>query len=288
MESGLLKIGDCLLDLGRHRVVRNGQLAHLEPRDFEVLVQLVDNAPNLVTSRALLRVAWRSKVVGDNVLHQSVGRLRRLLGDDAKNPTYIQTLPRLGYQVIAPVTRVAAATKPHLELSPLAVLPFRDYSASQNSPYLIDGLSFELSHQLMQIGTQVISLDRGARAHRIGMGDVEVGARLGAKTVLHGSLMVADGRVRVAAMLSNVDFERHIWTAKYDHRLDQIFDLHTVVSEEIVQNIVEYFMPDECTLRFDPLPPKSADAVHVKATGSATLNLPSRDSELGSVASGAD
>ena len=279
MDSGLLKIGDCLLDLGRRRIVRDGDWAPLEPRDFEVLLQLVENAPNLVKSRALLRVAWRSKVVGDNVLHQSVARLRRLLGDDAKNPHYIQTLPRLGYQFVAPVRRLPAATKPHLELSPLAVLPFRDYSASQNNPYLIDGLSFELSHQLMQIGTQVISLDRGARAQRIGMGDVEVGARLGAKTVLHGSLMVADGRVRIAAMLSDVDFERHIWTAKYDHRLDQIFDLHTIVAEEVMQNIVRHFSPDECTRRFGPMPPRSAEAVNV-----SEKEVPS-DKVLGSIAS---
>ena len=94
MQTRLQKIGECHLDLGRHGVVRDGELCHLEPRDFSVLKHLVDSAPNLVPTRALLRRGWRNKVVGDNVLHQSIGRLRRILGDNAKKPIYIQTLAK--------------------------------------------------------------------------------------------------------------------------------------------------------------------------------------------------
>ncbi len=239
MEARLMKIGECQLDVGRHGVVRDGELHRLEPRDYAVLRHLVDSAPNLVTTRALMRRAWRSKVVGDNALHQSIGRLRRVLGDNARNPIYIQTLPKLGYQFIAPVTPLKDSSDYSEEISPIAVLPFRDYSDGGNDAYVIDGLSFEICHHLMQSGAQVVSLDRAARVQRSGFTDLEVGGRVGARTVLSGSLMVADGRVRITTMLCDVETERQLWSSKFDMQETQIFELHTQLADAIVTGLYD-------------------------------------------------
>ena len=237
----MLKIGECLLDIGRHGIVTDGELTRLEPRDFVVLMELVEKSPNLVSTRALLSRAWHSKAVGDNVLHQSVARLRRALGDNAKKPIYIQTLPKLGYQFIAPVTRLSSDADPGAELSPVAILPFHDYSNEKNASYLVDGLSFELSHQFMQADAQVISLDRAARMQRRGFTDVAVGGRVGAKVVLHGSVMVAEGRIRVVAMLSSVARDQHLWSERYDYQVEHLFDLHITIAEAIVSDIFARF-----------------------------------------------
>ena len=79
MQRRLQDIGGCQLDYGRLGVVREGHFYRLEPRDFAVLRQLVENAPNVVSAKALIRAGWAGKVVGDNVLHQSIGRLRKVL-----------------------------------------------------------------------------------------------------------------------------------------------------------------------------------------------------------------
>ncbi len=239
MQARLLKIGECQLDVGRHGVLRDGELHRLEPRDYTVLMHLIDSAPNLVSTRALMRRAWRSKVVGDNALHQSIGRLRRVLGDDARQPLYIQTLPKLGYQFIAPVIPLKDTGDYSAEISPIAVLPFRDYSAEDNDAYLIDGLSFEICHQLMQSGAQVVSLDRAARVQRSGFTDLEVGGRVGARTVLSGSLMVAEGRVRITSMLCDVESERQLWSDKFDLEEQQIFELHTQLAGAIVEGLYD-------------------------------------------------
>jgi DNA-binding winged helix-turn-helix (wHTH) protein len=239
MDVRRQKVGECQLDVGQRGVVRDGELCRLEPRDYNVLLHLVENAPNMVTTRSLLRRGWRSKIVGDNVLHQSIGRLRRVLGDDAKKPIYIQTLAKMGYQFIAPVTPLGRLRDQSPELNPIAVMPFRDYSREPNDPYVVDGLCFEICHQLMQKGAQVVSLDTAARIQRRGFTDLEVGGRVGARTVLGGSLIVSGNKLRVTVTLNDVESERQLWSAKHDFTTGQILELHTLLSETIVNSIYD-------------------------------------------------
>ena len=98
-----LSIGDFRLDVGTQQLSRNGQSETLEPKDMSVLMHLVEFAPEVVSSEELLSRNWPGAVVGDNALHQVIARLRRVLGDDAKNPAYIETLSRRGYRLLAPV-----------------------------------------------------------------------------------------------------------------------------------------------------------------------------------------
>ncbi len=239
MDARVLKIGECWLDVGRHGIVRDGELIHIEPRDFSVLVELVEHAPNIVNTPALLRKAWRDKEVGDNALHQAVGRLRKALGDNARNPIYIQTQSKLGYQFIAPVVGVATDQDDGLELSPVAVLPFKDYSEEPANPYFVDGLCFEISNQLLRLDLQVVSLDRAARVQRRGFTDLEVGGRVGARTVISGSVMVVDNLMRVTAHLGDVETERQLWSDKYDRTLGDVFSTHTEIAEQIVESIMQ-------------------------------------------------
>ncbi len=239
MHPRMQKIGECHLDLGQHGVVRDGELHQLEPRDFGVLKHLVDRAPNIVSSRTLLRQGWGNKVVGDNALHQSIGRLRRLLGDDARQSKYIKTIAKSGYQFVAPVVALPLTGSVSDDLSPIAVMPFRDYSRNPSDPYLIDGLSFELCHQLIVHNAQVVSLDHAARMQRSGYTDLEVGGRVGARTVLGGSLIVSGNRIRATVSLGDVETDRQLWCAKHDLVYDQILDLHTQLASEIVNGLYQ-------------------------------------------------
>ena len=237
MEASVLKIGECWLDVGRHGVVRDGELLHVEPRDFSVLLQLIENAPNIVTSQALLSGAWRQKIVGDNALHQAIGRLRKALGDEARNPRYIRTQSKIGYQFIAPVTPMSSDRDPTSDIGPVAVLPFRDYSDEAN-PYFVDGLCLELCNLLLRAGVQVISMDRAARVQRRGFTDLEVGGRVGARSVLSGTVMVLGEEMRVTSHLGDVESERQLWSEKYDVQVGQLFQVQTLIAEGIVKNML--------------------------------------------------
>ena len=107
-SSRTMKIGGWTLDTGSQRLQSEGFDHVLEPKDLSVLLHLVEAAPNMVSTEELLERSWPGVVVGDNALHQVIGRLRRAFGDDARSPSYIETLPRRGYRLMQPTKHVEA------------------------------------------------------------------------------------------------------------------------------------------------------------------------------------
>ena len=76
----------------------------LEPKVMQVLVCLAEHAGQVVPKERLMRTVWPDTFVGDDVLTRSISELRRVFGDDVKDPRFIQTIPKSGYRLIAGVT----------------------------------------------------------------------------------------------------------------------------------------------------------------------------------------
>src|SRR5438552_2381518 len=77
--------------------------AHLEPKQMQVLLLLAEHPGQVVTKEHLLRTVWADTFVGDEVLSRTIADLRRVFGDDAKTSRVIQTIPKGGYRLVAPV-----------------------------------------------------------------------------------------------------------------------------------------------------------------------------------------
>ena len=71
---------------------------------MKLLVCLAERAGEVVSIDDLLDQVWSGVVVTPDSVYQAVASLRRLLGDDARQPDYIATVPRLGYRMVAPVS----------------------------------------------------------------------------------------------------------------------------------------------------------------------------------------
>ncbi len=98
---------------------RGDEVVRLEPKAMEVLVYLASRPGEVITREALERDVWRGAVIGYDAVTNTVIKLRKALGDDARQPRFIATIPKKGYQLIAPVTEpdgdarpVAAGTGP--------------------------------------------------------------------------------------------------------------------------------------------------------------------------------
>src|SRR5262249_12179021 len=89
----------------------------LMPKPFAVLTYLVGHAGRLVTHDELLAAIWPDTYVQPEVLRRYILEIRRVLGDNAETPRFIQTFPKRGYQFIAPLI---AEPAPHLAETPLA------------------------------------------------------------------------------------------------------------------------------------------------------------------------
>ncbi|MEO1034931.1 MAG: winged helix-turn-helix domain-containing protein [Pseudomonadota bacterium] len=88
----------------RGRIVHGDTRQHLEPRIMEVLICLASRAGEVVERDELLHRVWGERAVTDEPLTRCIAELRRALGDTRKNPKFIQTIPKRGYRLVAPVS----------------------------------------------------------------------------------------------------------------------------------------------------------------------------------------
>jgi TolB-like protein/DNA-binding winged helix-turn-helix (wHTH) protein len=94
---------DWRVDPGSGEISRNGATTRPEVRTMRVLLYLAERSGQVVSIEELLEKVWPDVAVSSDSVYQAVASLRRLLGDDPKQPTYIETVPRLGYRMVAPV-----------------------------------------------------------------------------------------------------------------------------------------------------------------------------------------
>jgi Tol biopolymer transport system component/DNA-binding winged helix-turn-helix (wHTH) protein len=98
-----LRIGEHVIDTGALRIVTRPDFPRLTSKAVAVLVELVRDAGQTVTRDALLDRVWTGRFPTPDVLTQAIKELRRALADDSKPPLYIETIPKVGYRLIAPV-----------------------------------------------------------------------------------------------------------------------------------------------------------------------------------------
>ena len=98
-----LRIGDWCVDPASGQISRQGETARLEARAMRLLLCLAEHAGEVVSIDDLLNQVWTGVSVSPDSVYQAVTSLRRTLGDDPRQPTYIATVPRLGYRMVATV-----------------------------------------------------------------------------------------------------------------------------------------------------------------------------------------
>jgi TolB-like protein/DNA-binding winged helix-turn-helix (wHTH) protein/Tfp pilus assembly protein PilF len=102
-DSLAIRIGAWRVDPALDEISKDGNTVKLERRAMQLLVFLSKHADQVVSVEQLLDEVWAGVVVTPDSVYQAVSALRRMLGDDSHDPTYIATVPRRGYRLIAPV-----------------------------------------------------------------------------------------------------------------------------------------------------------------------------------------
>ncbi|RZM84974.1 hypothetical protein C3B51_02270 [Pseudoalteromonas rubra] len=102
------KVGKYTINFKQTSLEDGDEVIKLEPLTMELLCYLVNCQGRYVGQRELLEHVWEGRVVSDNAIRRVVNKLRNALGDDAKSPQYIKTVPNKGYLLIASVVYSAA------------------------------------------------------------------------------------------------------------------------------------------------------------------------------------
>jgi WD40 repeat protein/DNA-binding winged helix-turn-helix (wHTH) protein len=116
--NGRFYVGEWLVEPEQSRLVRGSESAKLDPKAVRVLSFFADHPNEVLTKEQIIGSVWDGAFVSDEVLTTAIWGLRKALGDDAKEPRYIQTMPRRGYRLIAPVERGSVESSRRWEPSP--------------------------------------------------------------------------------------------------------------------------------------------------------------------------
>ena len=108
-----LQIGEWRANRRTNELSRAGSTVRIERKVMEVLMVLADRAGEVVGRDDLLAAVWPGVVVGDDALTQSIIKLRKALGDNPRSPSYIETISKRGYRLIAQVARSDAVPAAH-------------------------------------------------------------------------------------------------------------------------------------------------------------------------------
>jgi len=187
----MLRVGEWRVNPQSGEIARNGESVRLEVRTMRLLVSLAEHAGEVVSIDELLQEVWPDVIVTPDSVYQAVASLRRALGDDTRQPSYIATVPRLGYKMVASVGAWAEETTPatpprrfgaraiwiggaaacaagvaalllstggwrgraaaHVPLRSVAVLPFLDLTEKMAEEEFADGMTEEIIGRLGRI-----------------------------------------------------------------------------------------------------------------------------------------
>lgn len=124
----------------------------------------------------------------------------------------------------------------------IAVLPFMNMSADQETDFFCDGITEEIINALAQIKELRVTSRTSAfffKGKNIPI--TKIGEQLGVATVLEGSVRLAGKKMRITAQLIQADEDFHFWSETWDRQMDDLFEVQDEVSLEIAEKLREHF-----------------------------------------------
>jgi adenylate cyclase len=267
-----LTFGRYVLDLQRGCLMLDGREISLRPKTFSVLQYLVAHPGRLVGKEELLEAVWPNLVVTDDTVVQSIGELRRALGESGAR--LITTVPRRGYRfeaqdapaerrkarawhplrfrwkygIFAPLavaltvlalwlagfwSEAPKAPAPADPKPTIAVLPFRNQGDDASREYLADGLTQDIINSLGRFSALTVMSWNAVAAYK---GEAvrpgEIARLLAVRYQVEGSVRYSGDQVRVSAQM--VDAEgRVLWSARFEEPPADVFALQDRLTREI-------------------------------------------------------
>ena len=139
---------------------------------------------------------------------------------------------------VASATQTASDSDAMFRRPAVAVLPFENLSGDPDQEYFADGLTEDIITALSLWRSFPVIARNSTYAYKGQSPDIrKVGAELGARYVVEGSVRRAGNRVRVTAQLINAENGHHVWAERLDRELADIFDLQDELSQHIAATI---------------------------------------------------
>ena len=243
-----LRFAGLVLDLDACMLAReSGEAVPLTRGEFAVLRMFVSRPGRVISRDALLDAfANRRFEPFDRSVDVLIGKLRRKIESDPKQPRLIVTVPGEGYQFdalrfrppqIVELANSDTTAKPNGPSPPrlsMVVLPFANIGGDPEQEYFVDGATESLTTDLSRISGAFVIARNTAFAYKGKAGDVtQIGRELNVRYVLEGSVQRAGGRMRVNVQLIEAETGAHLWAERFDKPVADLFDMQ----DEIVSHL---------------------------------------------------
>jgi TolB-like protein len=278
-ESELLyRFDDYALDTDRRELRRGTALVSIEPQVFDILAYLVQNRDRVVTKDDLIASIWEGRIVSESALTTRINAARSAIGDSGKQQRLIKTLPRKGVRFVATVQEerkpaaVDLAEQETATLAPpdhpsIAVLPFTNLSDDPEQQYFADAMTEEVTVALGRVPRLFVIASSSAFTYKARLVDTKrIGAELGVRYVLRGSVRKSDDLVRIIVELSDASSGNQVWSDRMDGTLDDVFELQDRVAASVSARIAPRIRSAELELaRRKPTHSSSAYDLYLRA-----------------------
>jgi TolB-like protein/Flp pilus assembly protein TadD len=245
-ETPVVRFEPFVLDLRTSELRKAGVPVRLQQQPCKILALLACRAGTLVTRQEIRHQIWGYETYVDfeKGINSCVRLIRAALGDDAKKPSYIETLPRRGYRFIGSPQGIASAQQPSVRGSMIdrphhhpdivrgsgtdviAVLPFDNLSGDRRHDYLSDGMTETLTTSLAQIGfCRVVSRASAMRYKGVEKPMSDIAEELSANLVTRGTVLRSSRGVRITTELIDPATEQDLWAGSYERRLADVLTL---------------------------------------------------------------
>jgi len=276
LETAVLRVGSFEIDVTAGELRRAGRLIKLQPQPFRLLALLASRPGELVTREEIRERLWGEETFVDFEQGENhcIRLVRLALGDDARNPRYVQTVPRRGYRLIAELDApapaqssvetphtagrsghrqtaavgvllllsvIAAVMIPRRSSCPrLAIMPFICLSGDDSREGLAAGLTYEITTELVRRGRDGLVIVSGLSSRRsviTGTGTQAPVAGVDADYLLEGSVQRFADRVRVTAQITDARRLTPIWAETYESDAKDVLVLRSALAGEIATHV---------------------------------------------------
>ena len=224
----------------------SGEAIPITRGEFAVLRMFVTRPARVISRDILLdAITDRRFEPFDRSIDVLVGRLRKKIEADPKQPRLIVTVPGEGYRFDGlsfkppEIVKLDAATASKYEsVGPprlsIVVLPFANLGGDPEQEYFVDGVTDSLTTDLSRIRGAFVIGRSTAFTYKGKAGDVrQIGRELNVRYVLEGSVQRGGKRLRVNVQLLEAETASHIWAERFDKPVIDLFDLQ----DEIVSRL---------------------------------------------------
>jgi TolB-like protein len=178
---------------------------------MDVLVALASRPGEMVGRDELIAAVWKHPHVTDEALSRCISMLRHALGDDRGQPRYVETIPKRGYRLVAPLEAGPRAQTGGPSTRSVAVLPFIDLTGAAGGQRLADGMTELLISRLSCVpGLNVIS--RTSSMHYKGTQArlTDIARELGVTNVVEGSVLRSGKALQVVGQVIDTVTDTHV------------------------------------------------------------------------------